>query len=79
MKRPGHEFPRQARLFGRFPELMIRHPAGARKWKLGMANAVMTPRVRIMASCDAVRETRIEAGVFPLRGLRQQIVADRRR
>jgi hypothetical protein len=40
-----------------------------------MTGAVLTPRVRIMAICDGVRESRTESGVFNLKGLRQVIVA----
>lgn len=40
-----------------------------------MAAAVLTPRVRLMAICDGVRESKIEAGVFHVKGLRQRIVA----
>src|SRR5262249_611246 len=41
-----------------------------------MAAAVLTPRVRLMAICDGVRERKIEAGVFDLKGVRYGIVAD---
>jgi hypothetical protein len=41
-----------------------------------MAGAVLTPRVRIMAICDGVQESRTESGVFNLKGLRQEIVSD---
>jgi len=41
-----------------------------------MAGAVLTPRVRIMAICDGVRESRTESGVFNLKGLRQEIASD---
>src|SRR5437667_48827 len=41
-----------------------------------MAAAAITPRVRIMAICDGVRESRIEAGVFHLKGVRQGITAE---
>jgi hypothetical protein len=40
-----------------------------------MAAAVLTPRVRLMAICDGVRESKTEAGVFHVKGLRQRIVA----
>src|SRR5437899_721972 len=40
-----------------------------------MAPAALTPRVRIMAICDGVRESKIEAGVFHLKGVRQAITA----
>jgi hypothetical protein len=40
-----------------------------------MAAAALTPRVRIMAVCDKVRENRIESGVFNLKGVRQEISA----
>src|SRR6266404_3403758 len=38
-----------------------------------MAAAALTPRVRIMAVCDRVRESKSEAGVFDLKGVRQVI------
>lgn len=41
-----------------------------------MTAAALTPRVRMMAICDRVRESRIEAGVFDLKGVRQQMIAD---
>ena len=40
-----------------------------------MAAAVLTPRVRLMAVCDRVRESDTETGVYHLRGVRQRIVA----
>lgn len=40
-----------------------------------MAAAVMTPRIRLMAICDGVRESKREAGVFHVKGLRQRIVS----
>src|SRR5260370_38017854 len=40
-----------------------------------MAAAVLTPRVRLMAICDGVRESRREAGVFHLKGVRHEISA----
>jgi hypothetical protein len=40
-----------------------------------MAAAVLTPRIRLLAICDGVRESNTEAGVFHVRGLRQRIVA----
>lgn len=40
-----------------------------------MAAAALTPRVRLMAVCDRVRESTTEAGVYHLRGLRQGIAA----
>ena len=40
-----------------------------------MAAAALTPRVRIMAICDGVRESKIEAGVYHLKGVRQAITA----
>jgi len=40
-----------------------------------MAAAVVTPRIRLMTVCDGVRESRIEAGVYHVKGLRQRIVA----
>jgi hypothetical protein len=39
-----------------------------------MAAAVLTPRVRLMVVCDGVRESKTEAGVFHVKGLRQRIV-----
>ena len=41
-----------------------------------MAGAALTPRVRIMAICDGVRESRTESGVFHLKGVRQGIGSD---
>ena len=41
-----------------------------------MAAVALMPRVRIMAICDGVRESKIEAGVFNLKGVRQGITAD---
>jgi len=38
-----------------------------------MAAAVLTPRVRLLTVCDRVRESNTEAGVYHLRGVRQQI------
>ena len=40
-----------------------------------MAVAVLTPRVRLMTVCDGVRESKTEAGVYHVKGLRQRIVA----
>src|SRR5438552_18929106 len=40
-----------------------------------MAAAALTPRVRLATVCDRVRESLTEAGVYHLRGVRQQIVA----
>jgi hypothetical protein len=40
-----------------------------------MAAASLTPRVRLMAICDGVRESRTEAGVLHLKGVRQSIAA----
>jgi hypothetical protein len=40
-----------------------------------MAAAALTPRVRLMAVCDRVRESPTEAGVYHLRGVRQSIAA----
>ena len=40
-----------------------------------MALGVLTPRVRLMTVCDGVRESKTEADVFHVRGLRQRIVA----
>ena len=40
-----------------------------------MAAAVLTPRIQLMAVCDGVRESRTEAGVFHVKGLRQRIIA----
>ena len=40
-----------------------------------MAAAVLTPRVRLMTICDRVRESKIEEGVFDVKGLRQRIVS----
>jgi len=41
-----------------------------------MSTVALTPRVRIMAICDGVRESKTEAGVFHLKGVRQAISAD---
>ena len=41
-----------------------------------MSAAALTPRIRLMAICDGVRESGTEVGVFHLRGVRQEIVAD---
>ena len=41
-----------------------------------MAAVGLTPRVRIMAICDRVRESKIETGVFHLKGVRQAMTAD---
>lgn len=41
-----------------------------------MAGASLTPRVRLMAICDRVRESKSEPGVFDLRGVRQSLHAD---
>jgi len=40
-----------------------------------MAGAALTPRVRIMAVCEAARESSVEPGVFDLRRVRQGIHA----
>ena len=40
-----------------------------------MSAAALTPRVRMMAICDAVRESMIEADVFDLEGVRQSMAA----
>lgn len=41
-----------------------------------MAAAALTPRVRMMAVCDRIRESRTEAGVFNLKGVRQSLRAE---
>lgn len=41
-----------------------------------MAAASLTPRVRFMAICDGVRESKTEAGVFDLKGVRHAIAAN---
>jgi len=41
-----------------------------------MAAAALTPRVRMMAICDGVRESAKERGVFHLKGVRQETKAD---
>src|SRR5260370_33780522 len=41
-----------------------------------MAAAALTPRVRIMAVCDRDRESKTEAAVFDLKGVRQEITAN---
>ena len=40
-----------------------------------MSAAALTPRVRMMAICDAVRESMVEADVFDLEGVRQSMAA----
>jgi hypothetical protein len=40
-----------------------------------MAAAVLTPRVRLMTVCDGIRESKTEAGVFHVKGLRQRTIA----
>lgn len=40
-----------------------------------MAAAVLTPRIRLMAICDRIRESTTEAGVFHVKSLRQRIAA----
>src|SRR4051794_15581999 len=40
-----------------------------------MAAAVLTPRVQLMTVCDRVRESNTEIGVYHLRGVRQQVMA----
>jgi hypothetical protein len=40
-----------------------------------MPEAALTPRVRLMTVGDSVRESKTEAGVFHLKGLRQRILA----
>lgn len=40
-----------------------------------MPAAALTPRVRIMVIRDGVRESKIEAGVFHLKGVRQALTA----
>jgi hypothetical protein len=40
-----------------------------------MSAAALTPRVRVMAICDGVRESKVESGVFHLKGVRQAITA----
>lgn len=39
------------------------------------AAVALTPRVRIMVICDEVRRSKVEAGVFHLKGVRQEITA----
>lgn len=41
-----------------------------------MPAAALTPRVRMMAICDRVRESKTEPGVFDLKGVRQGLTAD---
>jgi len=43
---------------------------------LVMAAVALMPRVRMMAICDGVRESKIEPGVFHLKGVRQGITAE---
>jgi hypothetical protein len=40
-----------------------------------MSAAALMPRIRLMAICDGVRESKTEAGVYHLKGLRQRIIA----
>ena len=40
-----------------------------------MAAAALTPRVRVMIACDGVRPSRVEDGVFDLRGVRNYLAA----
>ena len=40
-----------------------------------MSTSALTPRVRIMTICDGVRESKAEAGVFHLKGVRQAMTA----
>ena len=40
-----------------------------------MAAAALTPRVRVMVVCDRIRPSRIEDGVFDLRGVRNHVSA----
>jgi hypothetical protein len=40
-----------------------------------MAAAALTPRVRVMLVCDGLRASRLEEGVFDLRGARHHIRA----
>lgn len=40
-----------------------------------MAAAALTPRVPLMTVCNGVRESKTEAGVFHVKGLRQRIIA----
>ncbi len=40
------------------------------------ATVALTPRVRIMVICDDVRKSKTEAGVFHLKGVRQEIAAE---
>jgi hypothetical protein len=40
-----------------------------------MTAAALTPRVRMMAICDGVNESRTEPGVFTLKRVRQSIIA----
>jgi hypothetical protein len=41
-----------------------------------MPAAALTPRVRILVVCDGVRVSRVEEGVYHLRGARCHIRAD---
>lgn len=40
-----------------------------------MAGVALTPRVRMMVVCDAIKENPIELDVFDLKGVRQQKIA----
>jgi len=44
-----------------------------------MTAAALTPRVRLMAVCDGVRESKTEAGAFHLTGVRQVIMKNKSR
>jgi hypothetical protein len=46
-----------------------------RQEEFGMAAAALTPRVRVMVVCDAVRASSLEDGVFDLRGVRDYLRA----
>src|SRR4029079_12733553 len=50
------------------------NPRGPGAWTF-MAAASVTPRVRLMAVCDRVRESNLEAGVYHVKGLRQRTAA----
>jgi hypothetical protein len=42
-----------------------------------MVAAALTPRIRLLAMCDGVRESKAEPGVYHLRGVRQAMKVNR--
>jgi hypothetical protein len=39
------------------------------------ATVALSPRVRVMVICDAIRQSKVEADVFDLKGVRQSLMA----